>query len=144
MMQGLIDMHVDTCNQCGIPFGLPMHYYNSRQTDKKTFYCPNGHPQAFIRSKLDVALEEKAAAITQMQARINEAQHAQAVAEKALESEKRKLRKVEKRIAAGVCSCCSRSFENLQKHMRTKHPTYGLPAGKVKQIEGGAELERTA
>ena len=141
-MQGLIDMKIDTCSECGIAFGLPMHFYNTRQSDKKVFYCPNGHHQYFIRSKLDVALAEKAAAITQMQAQINEQTHARLVAEKELESQKRKLRKVEKRIANGVCTCCNRSFGDLQKHMASKHPTYGLPAGKVKQIAG--ELERTA
>lgn len=26
---------------------------------------------------------------------------------------------------AGVCPCCSRSFENLQRHIASQHPTFG-------------------
>lgn len=40
-----------------------------------------------------------------------------------LEENKRKEsdRKL-KRIHNGVCPCCNRSFVNLQRHMKTKHP----------------------
>lgn len=28
------------------------------------------------------------------------------------------------RAAAGVCPCCNRTFEQLGRHMTTKHPEY--------------------
>ena len=33
-----------------------------------------------------------------------------------------KAEKQLKRVHNGVCPCCNRSFQNLQKHMKTKHP----------------------
>lgn len=34
----------------------------------------------------------------------------------------RKCRRITKRIHAGVCPCCNRTFSNLARHMSTKHP----------------------
>lgn len=34
------------------------------------------------------------------------------------------------RVSNGVCPCCRRSFENLQRHMATKHPAYAAPVEK--------------
>jgi hypothetical protein len=30
--------------------------------------------------------------------------------------------RLKNRAAKGVCPCCNRSFENLRRHMHTKHP----------------------
>lgn len=32
--------------------------------------------------------------------------------------------RLRKRAAAGVCPCCTRSFQNLQRHMASQHPTF--------------------
>jgi len=32
--------------------------------------------------------------------------------------------RTKKRVAAGVCPCCNRSFENLGRHMKHQHPDY--------------------
>jgi hypothetical protein len=29
-----------------------------------------------------------------------------------------------KRIQSGVCPCCNRTFENLGRHMKSKHPAF--------------------
>jgi uncharacterized small protein (DUF1192 family) len=42
--------------------------------------------------------------------------------------------RTKKRVAAGVCPCCNRTFENLARHMAGEHPGY---AGK--DAEGGRE-----
>lgn len=39
-------------------------------------------------------------------------------------SEKGAKTKLKKRIAAGLCPCCRRPFENLLNHMKTEHPEY--------------------
>lgn len=38
------------------------------------------------------------------------------------------LAKQKKRIANGVCPCCTRSFTNLRRHMATMHPEHGATA----------------
>jgi len=32
------------------------------------------------------------------------------------------LKRVKRRINGGVCTCCNRTFTNLARHMKTKHP----------------------
>ncbi len=29
-----------------------------------------------------------------------------------------------KRVGSGVCPCCSRTFQQLARHMKAKHPAY--------------------
>lgn len=35
---------------------------------------------------------------------------------------KGKVTRLKNRAQAGMCSCCNRHFENLERHMKTKHP----------------------
>lgn len=37
----------------------------------------------------------------------------------------RSYQRVRDRVKNGVCPCCNRTFENLARHMKTKHPDYG-------------------
>ena len=34
----------------------------------------------------------------------------------------KQLTRLQKRIHAGVCPCCNRTFTNVARHMKTKHP----------------------
>lgn len=36
-----------------------------------------------------------------------------------------RLDKLRARVKNGVCPCCNRSFENLRRHIETKHPEFG-------------------
>ena len=38
----------ESCYLCGISFGMPSEFKASRLSDKKTFYCPNGHAQHYV------------------------------------------------------------------------------------------------
>lgn len=39
------------------------------------------------------------------------------------------LTKERKRVGNGVCPCCNRSFINLKRHMKTKHPNHATAHG---------------
>jgi len=41
--------------------------------------------------------------------------------------EKAAKTRLKTRIACGVCPCCKRTFQNLYRHMRNKHPKYLKP-----------------
>jgi hypothetical protein len=114
-----VAIEVITCAACGVQFGLTERYIESRREDHKIFYCPNQHdnyfPQKTEAEKLREELKrkeqeladkaiEKIAMENKLTAQVNEAN--------------RKL----KRVHNGVCPCCNRSFQNLQRHMKTKHP----------------------
>lgn len=45
-------------------------------------------------------------------------------AERQASARKGQVTRLKNRAAAGVCPCCTRSFENLRRHMTTKHPTF--------------------
>lgn len=36
----------------------------------------------------------------------------------------REAERLRRRTAAGVCPCCNRSFVQLARHMKTKHPDH--------------------
>lgn len=45
------------CGRCGVVFAVPTAFYRSCKRDKKTWYCPSGHGQVFVRTTTE-ELEE--------------------------------------------------------------------------------------
>jgi hypothetical protein len=93
-------------------------------------HCPNGHLQGWSK---DVCEDEKMRRerdlLKQETARLEES----ITAERRLREEaEMALRKHKKRAAAGVCPCCTRTFSNMARHMKTKHPDYNVVPLKAK------------
>ena len=129
-----------TCGKCGIVFGVPDKWLKEHQDKAGEFWCPNGHPRVFIESAADRLRREKDALELRLQAELNAANHAKLVAERERDKAIKEKRKVERRIAHGVCPCCNKTFDNVSHHMVTEHPSYRLPAGKQpKQIMGAVQ-----
>lgn len=110
-----------TCYKCKCDFVMPDDlYWSAKRSAKISFWCPYGHEQYYpegetqedkMRRERDRALQE--------QARLaQEADEQRARAERA----EKKTKRLQKRVSAGVCPCCTRTFGNLQRHMATKHP----------------------
>lgn len=115
-----------TCYKCGCAFAVPQHFRNKRHEDGQSFFCPNGHPQAFVVStedRLRAELVEKERLLSQANNRTADAQ------DRLLKAERAKKR-LEKRVAAGVCPFpgCKRHFTNLHRHVETEHHGQVLPA----------------
>lgn len=119
------------CIECFVKFGVPVGFSARRQSDKKSFYCPNGHSMAYTQSESDRlkaqlqaqqqatrAAEERAAREERWRIQANETSRA---LERRLAAQKGVTTRMRNRVAAGVCPCCNRSFENLRRHMSTKH-----------------------
>lgn len=91
------------------------------------FWCPNGHEQAYVKSEAQRLREQ-----LEEQKRSTEWWKNSALSkEKTIQGQKislgkakAKLKRTETRVAHGVCPCCNRSFVNMQRHMKTKHPDY--------------------
>lgn len=109
------------CGECGIVFGMTDTYYEKRLEDHRTWYCPNGHPRAYLgKSEAE-----------KLQQRLTNERELRRETEQRLERERRahratkgKLTKTKNRVAAGVCPCCNRTFQNLGRHMQGQHPDY--------------------
>lgn len=46
-MEIKMEIKQETCCNCGINFWITSDLYNDLQRFKRTFYCPNGHPQSY-------------------------------------------------------------------------------------------------
>lgn len=106
---------------CSIPFAIPQSLYNQAQgPNHTTFYCPAGHScsygnNEFDRTKENLAWYEKA---------LTRSQESESATARQLAAQKGVTTKLKKRIAAGVCPCCNRQFQNLHRHMAGQHPDF--------------------
>ena len=114
------------CYKCGSLFAVPSQVNDEFVRSGRSFYCPNGHSQFYTESTETQLRKER-------EARARAEQRAQATRD-LLAAEERshaatrgvvtKQRKKLARVVKGVCPCCNRSFEDLARHMQTKHPGY--------------------
>ena len=97
-------------------FQLRQHRDGERVT---SIYCPLGHQHAPAGEgeavKLRKRLESTQASLTHTRDQLQAERSSHAAT-------KGQLTKSRKRAAAGVCPCCNRSFVDVRRHMRSKHP----------------------
>jgi hypothetical protein len=98
-------VHV-TCCECGTVFGIVERHQAQLRESSATFYCPNGHELVYGESETERLKRDLYRA------------------EADRKYYKTQLTRTKNRIAGGVCPCCNRSFENLRRHMATKHANY--------------------
>lgn len=118
----------NTCTQCGTLYAMPERMQQARRRDHATFYCPQGHQQ-YYPSKSDVERLEEQLVLAKRRAQFAEVSRDAArdqaqTAEHRRRAQKAVTTRIKNRIAAGVCPCCNRSFENLKRHMDGQHPDF--------------------
>lgn len=126
------------CYKCCVPFAIPERLNQVLKDTKETFYCPNGHGQIYTKStesilreqlakaeqdrlKSEQDLKNQLAASRQSTNFWNERFSKQVTETKKV---KTRLKNTRLRIAHGVCPCCNRTFEDLARHMKSKHPEF--------------------
>ena len=105
------------CFSCGTPFALSRDFYENRLTDKKRWYCPNGHSQVFVGLSDKKKLEQARAQITHLGDQKDAAQRSA----DAYKGHFTRVKKKVERAENGVCPHCNRSFADLRRHMESKH-----------------------
>ena len=113
---------VETCchKGCGVTFALNRDHYNRLQAEKgSSFYCPNGHGQHYTGKSDEQKLREAAARETALRDQLSAAIREGEVTKAALLRDRA-------RFAAGICPCCTRSFDNVRRHMSSQHPDYDV------------------
>lgn len=108
------------CGTCGVPYTVPEVRYQSMRTEGGFAHCPNGHAWGWKegtkqRDELRAERDRLKQALAQRDDEIAELRAAEA---NATQQHKRTM----KRVHAGVCPCCNRTFKNLARHMASKHP----------------------
>ena len=117
--QETIILHELECANCGIMFAAPQKWIETKQKEGGSLSCPNGHTLTYGGNTLQKQL-------TAEQERYRELEMQLTSTQDQLEASKRELQRHKKRVANGVCPCCNRSFVQLQRHMKTKHPEYDV------------------
>lgn len=105
------------CGECGIRFAAPEFFMAEKKKTGQVWYCPNGHSRVYLESTETTLRRELEA---EKQARAMEAA-SRRIAEDRQRKAELALKRVEKRVHAGVCTCCNRTFQNLARHMKSKH-----------------------
>ena len=124
-----IKIHFETisCFKCNMLFAVDAAVRQEWLDKGTTFYCPNGHQQHYCESNLQRAEKERDRLKVKLTSQIQrtEWERQEVVnANNRTRSQKAAKTRIKNRIGAGVCpiKSCHRSFQNLRKHMETKHP----------------------
>lgn len=111
-----------SCGSCGGVFALNYEVLQHARNNAGGYNCPYCRERwswtkteaQRLREQLEQAQrelrQEKCNVMTERQMR------------ESVELENNRLGKKLKRVHKGTCPCCKRHFENLQRHMETKHP----------------------
>ena len=113
---------VNQCGTCAVWHTIPKVIYESYRREGGFWHCPNGHQRGF-RTGEEQAEQERIRRerdqLKQDAARLHD--EIAAERQRAEDAEKRVVQ-IRRRAAAGVCPCCNRTFQNVQRHMKMKHP----------------------
>lgn len=120
-----------TCGGCGAVFAINQDLHQRYRNEGLAIRCPNPRCdwQSMVIRETEVQrLKKQLAEETARAERANEAHRwARERAEAELNSHRATrghLTRARKRAAAGLCPCCNRSFQNLRRHMKTKHQDF--------------------
>jgi hypothetical protein len=111
---------VTTSCWCGINLAVPSNLFRMAHDNGKSIYCPLGHSFGWSDTfQTKYEREQKRVKATRDLLAAEERSHA---------ATRGQMTKLKKRVHAGVCPCCQRSFQNVARHMKTKHPDYEVAA----------------
>lgn len=122
-----VELATDECYLCHVLFAIPLSMQQRARAEGTTFYCPNGHGQVYSKSevtKLKERLAEQEQVLLRKQREVEQANSARDRFRASAERERASRKRIEKRVANGVCPCCKRTFKQLAAHMDNKHPEY--------------------
>lgn len=118
-----------SCGLCGGVYAISERYRRECQEEALCWHCPYCNKEWGYPGETELAKERKKAKRERERADRTEAwlrdekvRHRGTTL--SLTATKGVVTRTKNRIKNGVCPCCKRSFENLQRHMKTKHPRY--------------------
>jgi len=125
------DVSIETthCARCNIAIYLEESHLRNLRRSHAEFYCPNGHSLNFNGETEEERLKRELDRQRESTRRWRQdAEHF----ERSRNTYKGVVSKLKKRVGNGVCPECNRTFQNLQRHMCSKHPAFA-------KAEEGAE-----
>lgn len=122
--------HWTTCWKCKAEYVLPIALYRAAKASERIgVFCPYGHEGHFLDgpTEEDKLRQERNSLRQQMAQRDDEIRlerELREATERKLSAQRGVVTRIKNRVGHGVCPCCSRTFENLGRHMKSKHPEY--------------------
>ena len=110
-----------SCGKCGGVFALNETFLNHARQNIGEYHCPYCKTSwGWYKSDAQKLREQLEATETLLRKTKCEVLNARQECD-CLRADKTKIEKKLARVHKGVCPCCKRSFQNLQRHMATKH-----------------------
>jgi hypothetical protein len=141
ILESVVTLTRITCGHCGVPFAIPETFRAEKASAGGDFYCPNGHCRTYSETEIVRLRKEKArleAAVLAKQAEANQQRERYFAEQREHEKTQKKMTRLKKRTAAGVCPCCQRTFQQLSRHMKTKHiefvKEHGIPVPEPEKV----------
>lgn len=129
---GLQFVTVECCS-CHMVYAVDQRTRERWLASGESFYCPAGHRQHYATStvqKLERQLEQQRHEIERQERRARRAEAEAKIAGYRERAQKAAKTRLKNRLAAGVCPCCTRTFQNLAAHMKTQHPDFAGAEGR--------------
>lgn len=117
------------CRTCGCVSTVPEVMNDQLYAEGGYRHCPSGHAWGWSKETCErERLRQERDRLKQQVAQRDDEVARQIEMRKKAEG---KLGRITKRINHGVCPCCNRTFENLARHMKSKHPNIAQHEPKV-------------
>ena len=114
---------------CNVPFMMTENQHRRLIESHETWWCPScGSSRHYTgkseQQKLEERLQHKESQLDSERRQRAHAEQQERFAKNQVRAQKGAKTKLMKRIHNGVCPCCTRTFANLQRHMKSQHPDY--------------------
>ncbi len=107
---------------CGCArFAVPTHVYEAWRCKEKRWHCPHCGSCRFF-SSTETPDQRRA---REAEERLEQERERAHRAEQKASAIGRQYKRMKTRVKNGVCPCCTRTFENLARHMADMHPDFG-------------------
>lgn len=121
----------NTCHRCKTLMWIPEPLNTAALASPGviSFHCAYGHGQVYAKGeteedKLRRELQRSQQRLAEKDDEIRAQRDSREATERQLAAQKGVVTRIKNRVGHGVCPCCTRSFNDVARHMKSKHPDY--------------------
>ncbi len=124
---------VVNCATCGVRFAISGDLYRRVVTNAEgSIFCPSCGNKTMWREsddqkkikQLEQKLQWEAAQSARLKVESDRLKASRDAVKSSLQATKGVVTRMKRRVAAGTCPCCHRTFKQLTAHMANKHPDF--------------------
>jgi len=121
MIATRVELTETSCTICGLPFAVPLAWWDARERTGGMLHCPTGsHSMTFGDTELKRLRREKET-LQRVLANMDEDLRAERAGHRATRGRLTRATKQIERVEKGTCPHCKRHFVNVERHMASKH-----------------------